>query len=243
MKHKKKVAVCLSKVTKTYVLHHEKPTFVENFLKRNKREKFTALSKISITFSQGEKIGIIGPNGAGKTTFLKLIAGITVPTSGNIITHGKIVSLIDLEAGFQPDLTGEENIFLNALLIGMSRKKVQEMFKEIIAFSEISSFIDSPLYTYSQGMKLRLGFSIAIHADPDILILDEAVTAGDKAFRQKAGERIKALFQTNKTILVSTHWDEFLRENCQRFIRFDSGKIIDDGSIAVLNKYSLESNN
>jgi ABC-2 type transport system ATP-binding protein len=230
------LAVELTNITKVYTLHHEKPTFMESLIKKNRTERFVALNDLSLQIPAGQKVGIIGHNGSGKTTLLKVIAGITTPTSGTVATKGKVVSLIDLEAGFHPDLTGEENIFLNGLVVGMSKQEIHAVYDDIVAFADIGNFIDAPLYTYSEGMKLRLGFSIAVHANPDILILDEGITVGDATFRKKAEQKIKEFFKARKTILVVTHWVEFLRENCNRILIMDRGEIVEDGSVAVLEK-------
>ena len=221
----RKIAILLENVSKSYFLHHEKPTFIENLIKKNRRNEFIAMDKISLTIYQGEKIGIIGPNGAGKTTLLKIISGITTPDEGIVRTRGRIVSLVDLEAGFHPDLTGSENIYLNGLLIGMSKFEVNKVFQQIVDFADIGQFIDEPLYTYSQGMKLRLGFSVAVHANPDILILDEVIAAGDEDFQKKSGDKIEEFFKQGKTILVVTHWREFIEMHCDRVIEMAGGKL------------------
>lgn len=236
-KRQKEIAIELKNVTKHYVLHHEKPTFSERLVHRTKKEVFTALDDISLTIYKGEKVGIIGKNGAGKTTLLKIIAGITTPNSGSIKTKGKIVSLIDLEAGFHPDLTGEENIYLNGLIIGMSKREIKQKINEIIEFADIGQFIDAPMYTYSAGMKLRLGFSVAVHADPDILILDEGITAGDQDFQEKSMKKINEFFKAGKTILVVTHWIEFLEKNVERIVWVDEHKVKEDGDNSLLRKY------
>lgn len=231
------LAIKLTNLTKTYQLHHEKPTLVENIFGRNKKELFTALNGINLEIKKGEKVGIIGPNGSGKTTLLKLISGIATPTKGFVKTWGKVVSLIDLSAGFHPELTGQENIFLNALLVGMGREEVRSKFEEIVSFADIGGFIDAPLYTYSSGMQLRLGFSIAVAADPDILILDEGVAVGDEDFHKKSLRKINEIVGQGKTILVATHWMEYLRENCRRIIWLDRGIVKIDGGLDVLKKY------
>lgn len=237
MKKKKEISIKLTKVSKQYTLHHQKPTFAENVFRRSKKEIFTALSNINLTIYQGEKVGIIGQNGAGKTTLLKIIAGITTPNTGKVITNGKIVSLIDLEAGFHPDLTGEENIFLNGMILGMSKREIKNKYQEIVNFADIGQFIDAPLYTYSSGMKLRLGFSIAVNADPDILVLDENISAGDQNFQEKSIKKVDEFFRAGKTILVVTHWLEFLEENVGRIIWIDDHKIKRDGGKKVLKEY------
>lgn len=229
-------AVRLLNISKQYVVRHEKPTLIENILRRKTEEKFWALKDITLTIKRGEKVGIIGPNGSGKTTLLKIIAAITVPTTGVVQTHGKVASLIELAAGFQPDLTGEENIILNGLLIGMSKDEIKTKTKNVINFANIGTFIDAPFYTYSSGMALRLGFSIAIHADPDILVLDENLAVGDQDFKKKSLSKIKEFFSQGKTIiLVSQHLD-FIKTNCKRVIWLERGKLKEDGSAGQIIK-------
>lgn len=218
----KQVVVEMSSVSKKYILHHEKPTLAEDVgraLRFQRREEYWALENVSLEIRKGEKIGFIGPNGAGKTTLLKIIAGISVPTRGKIKTKGRIISLIDLEAGFHPDLTGQENIFLNGLVIGMTRKEIEQKFAQIVEFAGIGDFITSPLYTYSSGMKLRLGFSIAIHADPDILLLDEVINMGDANFQEKSAQAMNVLFEGGTTIIIISQIVDYLRKNCDKIIR------------------------
>lgn len=233
--HNNSIAIRLSHVTKQYTIHHEKPTLVER-LTNGKDEEFWALKDINLTIRKGERVGIIGPNGSGKTTLLKIIAGITTPTSGTVETHGKIVSLIDLEAGFHPDLTGVQNIYLNGMLLGMSKQEIEKKMKAIIAFADIGQFIDTPLFTYSTGMKLRLGFSIAVHADPDILILDEGMMVGDANFHQKAMQKIQTFFLAGKTIIIVSHWLEFIVNNCTIAYIIHKGKIYQSGNPRRLTK-------
>ncbi len=230
------IAIKLSNISKKYILHHEKPTLVESLLK--KKEEFWALKNINLEIQKGEKIGIIGANGAGKSTLLKIITGITAPTTGQIKTTGKIASLIDLEAGFEPDLTGEENIYINGLLLGMTKKQIKTNLKKIVRFSGIGKFIDSPLHTYSSGMKLRLGFSIAIHSNPDILIIDEVITAGDENFRKKSYKKIQEFFKDKKTILFVSHNLETIEWLCPRSLWIDKGRIkIVGRSKKVISQY------
>jgi ABC-type polysaccharide/polyol phosphate transport system ATPase subunit len=233
---KKQIAIQLTDISKKYEIHHEKPTLVEKFVKGH-NETFWALRHIDLTVTRGEKVGIIGANGSGKTTLLKIIAGITAPSQGLVETHGKIVSLIDLEAGFHEDLSGEQNIHLNGMLLGMTKKEIDQKLSSIIRFADIKQFIDVPLYTYSQGMKLRLGFAVAIHANPDILILDEGLGAGDLDFQKKAQHAINALFKKNKTILFVTQQLHLLRGTCRRIILFDKGEKIADGGLSIIDKY------
>lgn len=241
MKQKQKklqeIAVKLTKVNKVYTVKTEKPTLVETVLNKKNITKYTALNSFDLTVIKGEKLGIIGSNGAGKTTLLKIIVGITQPQSGTVTVNGKIVSLINLMAGFHPEMSGFDNIKLNGLLIGMSGTEIEEKKNKIVKFADIGDFIYAPLHTYSTGMKLRLGFSIAVHSDPDILILDEGVSAGDEKFRVKANNKIQKLFKQNKTIIVVSHWLNFLKENCNRIIWMEKGKIKKDGSTKLLDEY------
>lgn len=232
-----RLAIKLVNLTKTYQLHHEKPTLVENIFRRSKKELFTALKGVNLEIKKGEKVGIIGPNGSGKTTLLKLISGISTPTKGSVKTWGKLVSLIDLSAGFHPELTGQENIFLNAMLVGMGREEVRSKYSEIVKFADIDGFIDSPLYTYSSGMKLRLGFSIAVAADPDILILDEGISVGDEDFQMKSSKKIDDFYKQRKTILLVSHWMDYLKSHCERVVWIDKGKVKVDGGVEVIKEY------
>jgi ABC-type polysaccharide/polyol phosphate transport system ATPase subunit len=233
------VAIQLIDITKKYTIHHEKPTLVEKFIK-GRDETFTALNNINLTIRKGEKVGIIGPNGSGKTTLLKIIAGITTPTSGNIKTYGKIVSLIDLEAGFHPDLTGYQNIYLNSMLLGMKKRETDKKLRNIIVYADIRQFIDTPMFMYSEGMKLRLGFAIAIHTNPDIFILDEGISVGDAQFQTKAEKTINNMVHQNKTILIVSHYKKIFRNYASRIIYLQKGVISDDGGLSILNKYFHE---
>lgn len=232
------IVIKLTNISKKYVLHHEKPTLVENIFSRKTKEEFWALKKINIVIKKGEKVGIVGHNGSGKTTLLEIISGITVPTTGKIATSGRLATLIELEAGFHPDLTGEENIYFNGLMIGMSKNEIRANFKKIISFADIGVFIDAPMYTYSEGMKLKLGFSIMVHANPDILVLDENMAVGDRSFHNKSYSKIEEFIEQNKTIIVVTHYLEFLKKKCDRVIWLKEGKIIRDGGMRkVIKEY------
>jgi ABC-2 type transport system ATP-binding protein/lipopolysaccharide transport system ATP-binding protein len=218
-----KLAIQLDKVSKKYLLHHQKPTLTESLLKR--REVFWALKNINLEVKKGQRLGIIGPNGSGKSTLLKIIAGISPPTIGKVKAWGKIASLISLDSGFHPDLTGEENVLINGLLLGMDKQTIKKNFGKIIKFSGIKKFIDAPLHTYSSGMKLRLGFSVAVHSNPDILIIDEVVTAGDQKFRQKSFAKIQEFFRQKKTILFVSHNLRLILKLCPKTLWLEKGKI------------------
>jgi lipopolysaccharide transport system ATP-binding protein len=236
MKHAH-ISIKLSGVGKTYSIHHEKPTLVEKFIHGNRNEHFSALKNIDLTIYKGDKVALIGPNGSGKTTLLKIITGITTPTTGRVTTYGKIVSLIDLEAGFHPDLTGYQNILINGKLIGMEKKEICKKMKQIIQFADIKQFIDAPLYTYSEGMKLRLGFSVAIHANPDILLLDEAIHVGDVSFQIKIRKSIHKMVSKHKTIIITSHYEKPIRQYCTRIVYMEHGSIITNGSSRAISSY------
>ncbi len=236
------IAITLYNVGKKYEIHHEKPTLVEKLLIR-KKETFWALKKIDFRVRKGEKLGLIGVNGSGKTTLLKIIAGIATPTTGKVHTNGKIISLIDLEAGFHPDLTGIQNIHLNGSILGMTKKEIEEKIDEIIGFADIGDFIDVPLFTYSQGMKLRLGFSIAVHADPDILILDENLSVGDRKFSKASNKKVADIYNAHKTIVLASHDMDFVEKNSDRTIWLEGGMVREDGkSPRIVSAYKKSAN-
>ncbi len=230
------IAVQLLNIKKEYSIHHEKPTLVEKFIRSN-NERFIALHNINLTIAKGERIGIVGPNGSGKTTLLKIIAGITAPTKGSVKTQGNIVSLIDLQAGFHPDLSGYKNIFLNGLLLGMEKKEIEAKCHSIIEFADIHQFIDAPMFTYSSGMALRLGFAIAIHADPDILLFDEGLSVGDKNFQKKSSKKIQALMKKKLTVVIVSHQMTLMKKLCSRFVILQNGSILSDGPKSTLSRY------
>ena len=203
----------------------------------NGKPDFFALKNINLDIKKGEKVAILGANGAGKTTLLKLLSGITAPSRGNILINGRVVSLISLTAGFHLEFTGRENIYLNASLLGLTQKEIKKLEREIIAFSGIIEFIDQALYTYSSGMILRLGFAIAIHTNPEILILDEEIIVGDQDFQAKAYERIEEMFEKGVTVIVSSHWLDFLRRLCHKFVWLEKGEIKQIGGQEVLLDY------
>lgn len=235
----KDIAVTLSNISKKYTLQHDKPTLAENLFLNRSQEDFWALKEINLTIKKGERVGIIGANGSGKTTLLKVITGITTPTSGFTNTVGNIVSLIELTAGFHPELTGEDNILLNGLLLGMSKNEIKSKVKRIIKFADIGKFIDTPFYTYSSGMALRLGFSIAIHANPDIIVIDEGLSFGDKFFVTKALKKIRDYIKKNKTLIFVSHFLSLVEQNCDRVIWLDKGTIKSSGEVnKVIKEYS-----
>ncbi len=226
---KSDIAIQLTGVYKNYEIHHEKPTIVEHLV-HGKNEQYTALRNINLTIYSGEKVGIIGSNGSGKTTLLKIIAQIATPSKGVVTTQGKVVSLIDIEAGFHPDLTGIQNIYLNGMLLGLPRRDIEDRIQTIMAYADIKQFIDAPLYTYSSGMKLRLGFAVAIQSDPNILLLDESINVGDQAFKNKIRRTAKNIFH-KKTLFVVSHDMYTLIDYCDRAIIMDKGSLVFDGTL------------
>lgn len=220
----------LKDVSVKYRLIRERPkTFQEhviNYLKgkRIEAETFWALSDISLDILKGESIGIIGHNGAGKSTLLKVISGIIKPAGGKVSVHGKIAPLIRLGAGFDHELTGRENIYLNASILGFSRKEIDGKYESIIDFSEIRDFINTPLKHYSSGMIARLGFSIATEVNPDILIVDEVLAVGDAHFSKKSKERILEFRKKGITILFVSHSMEEVKNLCDKVLWIDHGK-------------------
>lgn len=219
------IAISLHSVSKKYFLHHEKPTLVERLI-HGPHEEFWALKNINILIRKGEKVGLIGKNGAGKTTLLKIISGITRPTSGSVHVAGRVVSVIDITAGFHPDLTGEQNIYINGALLGMTLREMKRSLDSIIKFAGIGKFIDIPLRTYSNGMMLRLGYSVAIHSKPDILLLDEYFLQGDRAFRRKASEVIERFFRLQKTVIIASHWYDYLNDHCSTVYELRRSRVL-----------------
>ena len=201
--------------------------------------KFKALSGISFDLNKGEILGVIGKNGAGKSTLLKLICGVLTPSNGTLTSHGRIAALLELGAGFNPEFSGRENIYLNAKLLGLSSSEINEKIDAIIAFSEIGDFIDAPVKTYSSGMYVRLAFSIATSIDPDILIIDEALSVGDGSFATKSFNRIMELKKNKTTILFCSHATYQIEMLCDRAIWLNEGRLMESGEpAAVVIKYN-----
>jgi lipopolysaccharide transport system ATP-binding protein len=187
------------------------------------------LRGVSFEMPRGATWGLIGPNGSGKSTLLKLLTGIYRPDRGRIEKRGSVASLIELGAGFHPDFSGRENVILNGIVLGMSKREVLKRFDEIVAFSELAEFIDEPVRTYSSGMYMRLAFSVAVHVDPDILLLDEILAVGDEAFGRKCRERIHSFHERGKTLLMVSHDLAAIESYCSRALRLDEGRIVDEG--------------
>ncbi|MBN1289061.1 MAG: ABC transporter ATP-binding protein [Actinobacteria bacterium] len=228
-------------VSKMFKLHHENVRSLKEkvlFFHKRGYEEFWALKDVNVSVDQGETLGIIGANGSGKSTLLKCMTRILYPTSGRIETSGSIAALLELGAGFQPDLTGRENIYLNASILGFSKKEVDRRFDDIVAFSELERFIDNHVRNYSSGMYIRLGFAVAINVDPDILLVDEVLAVGDEAFQRKCLDRIDDFRSQGKTIVFVTHNVEITREICSKVVMLEHGKVVKEGNPRdVVNYY------
>lgn len=233
-------------IGKTYFLRHNRVDSLKGrFLGLYKRrwrqrlERFEALDDISFCVKEGDSLAILGPNGAGKSSLLQIIAGIIAPSRGTIASRGRITPLIELGVGFHPDLTGEENIYLNASLYGFTNRQTRLRFRQIVEFSELGKFIDVPVKTYSSGMYMRLGFSIAVHLEPDILIADEILAVGDAAFQAKCHDRIALMQQQGLTLLLVTHDLEQARHFCRQYIRIEKGRIVERGEFVAPSHGSI----
>jgi ABC-type polysaccharide/polyol phosphate transport system ATPase subunit len=233
-------AVEVKNITKNYIIKHQKnPSLKDAILKgKDKYEKFLALDDVSFNVNHSETFGIIGSNGSGKSTLLKLMAKVLKPTKGDILVNGTVSALLELGAGFHQDLTGRENVYLNASILGLKRKEISSRFDEIVEFSELERFIDMPVKSYSSGMYMRLGFSIAINVNPDILLVDEVLAVGDQAFQSKCYKVIYDFVRRGKTIIIVSHDLETISDLCQRVIFLKNGRIEEIGdSIKVVSTY------
>ena len=197
-----------------------------------RRDRFRALDHVSFNIAAGETVGLLGFNGSGKSTMLKLISGVMQPSAGAVGVRGKVAGLIEVGAGFHPDLTGRENIFLNGAILGMTREEIEAHFDEIVDFSEIHEFLDTEVKFYSSGMFLRLAFSVAVHTDPDIFLIDEILAVGDEPFQKKCLDRISQLSEAGKSLVIVSHDLDLMGRFCERGIVLKKGKKVLDGPIA-----------
>src|ERR1700720_4622404 len=189
------------------------------------REEFWALRDVTFSLERGEILGLVGRNGAGKSTLLKILSHVTVPTTGSFVARGRLGALIEIGAGFHPELTGRENVFLNGSIMGMSRREVQEKFDRIVAFAEIERFIDTPIKHYSSGQQMRLGFSVAAHVDPEILLIDEILAVGDASFQAKCLNKLAELKEDDKTIILVSHNLSNITDYAKRVVWLDGGSV------------------
>lgn len=232
MKRKDDVVIKVEHMTKKFKLYYDKPSTLKErlvFWNKKKSETRTVLKDINLEIRRGETVALIGVNGSGKSTLLKLMTKIIYPTLGKIITKGKLTSLLELGAGFHPDFTGRENIYFNASIFGLSREEIDKRLEDIISFSELGTFIDNPVRTYSSGMYMRLAFSIAINVDAEILLIDEILAVGDQHFQEKCFEKLAELKQSDKTIVIVTHDMTAVRKLCTRAVWIYEGHIRIDG--------------
>lgn len=243
----KDVAIKIKNVSKDFHLPHEKQNSLKgvivNIFKPKDREVDThhVLKDISFDIPKGEFLGIVGRNGSGKSTLLKIISEIYRPTSGSVEVFGKLIPFIELGVGFNPELTGRENVFLNGALLGFSQKEMHEKYDEIVEFAELEEFMDQKLKNYSSGMQVRLAFAVAIQAEGDILVLDEVLAVGDEAFQRKCFDYFKKLKKNKKTVVLVTHGMDSVRKYCSKAMMIRGGEIVAYGSPEdVSNEYSLE---
>lgn len=232
-------AIEVKDLYKMFKVYQDKGTQLKErllFWRRNRYEKRQVLEGVSFEIKKGETVGLIGYNGCGKSTTLKLLSKIIYPDSGNIALTGRISCLIELGAGFHPDMSGRENIYINAAIFGLGRKEIVRRMPDIIAFSELEPFIDNPVRTYSSGMYMRLAFSVAINVDADILLIDEILAVGDAAFQEKCFARLKEIHESGATILIVSHSREQIEDFCDRCIWIDQGKIRMEGETAKVTE-------
>ncbi|MFW5703428.1 MAG: ABC transporter ATP-binding protein [Patescibacteria group bacterium] len=225
-------AISVSHVDKQFYLQNQKT--LKEMLQalvfgQKALDKVHALHDVSFTIKKGESVGILGKNGAGKSTLLKLIAGVSKPTNGTVEVNGKLAPLIELGAGFHPELSGRENIFLNGIILGLTEKEVSERVDEVVSFAGIEEFIDAPIKFYSSGMYVRLAFSIAVSTSPDILLIDEVLSVGDYEFQEKCMKRMETFKKNGVTVILVSHDANLVSSFCERAIILEQGKKVFDG--------------
>ncbi|MDQ1616644.1 MAG: type transport system ATP-binding protein, partial [Actinomycetota bacterium] len=227
-------AIIVTSVTKRFTLRHGrtiKEMTVRLLRRQQLRNVFCALEDVSLTVGTGQSVALMGLNGSGKSTLLKLISGVMTPDRGSVLAFERIAGLIDVGAGLHPDLTGRENIYLNAAILGMTEDDTEERFDSIVDFAEIRQFLDTEVKFYSSGMFMRLAFSVAVHTEPDIFLIDEVLAVGDPPVRRKCRQRIRQLREEGRTLVVVAHDMGLLKEVCDRGVVLDRGKVVHDGDI------------
>lgn len=233
------VAVSVEHVSKKFRLYHEKNQNLKTAIMRGKRtihEDFWALKDVSFDVPEGSTFGLIGSNGSGKSTLLKCLAKIYYPNEGSIKANGKVAALLEVGSGFHPELSGRENIYLNGSILGMSKKKIDSKFDQIVDFSGVEEFIDQPVKNYSSGMYVRLGFSVAIHVDPEILIVDEVLAVGDASFQAKCRQKFIDFKKDGRTVILVSHSMGMVKEMCDQVAWLNKGEFIESGSAAKVIK-------
>src|SRR6187401_961533 len=188
-------------------------------------ETFAAVRDVTVSVRRGRTLGVVGRNGSGKSTLLKLVAGITKPTTGSVSVNGRVSALIELGAGFHPEISGRENVFINGMMLGLSKKEIAARFDEIVRFAELEAFIDAPVKTYSSGMYMRLGFAVAINVDPDVLLVDEVLAVGDETFTHKCLDKFAEFRRRGRTVLLVTHQLDMVTRFCDEALWLDSGRM------------------
>jgi ABC-type polysaccharide/polyol phosphate transport system ATPase subunit len=235
------IAIKVENVTKSFKLFYDKPSTLKErlvFWNKKKADVHTVLKDVSLDIKKGETVALIGVNGSGKSTLLKLMTKIIYPTKGKITTNGKLTSLLELGAGFHPDFTGRENIYFNAAIFGLTKKEIDNRLNDIIEFSELGEFIDSPVRTYSSGMYMRLAFSVAINVDAEILLIDEILAVGDAHFQEKCFSKLEELKNSNKTIVIVSHSLDAVKKLCDRAVWIYEGEKKMDGETSeVVEEY------
>jgi ABC-2 type transport system ATP-binding protein len=227
-------AVVLEEVTKHFRLRHSR-SLKENLVwiaqRRTRHEEFTALGGVDLRIRKGETVALLGLNGSGKSTLLKLVAGVMTPDAGKVLVRGKVAGLLEVGAGLHPDLTGRENIFLNASILGMAPGEVEERFDDIVAFADVGRFLDLQVRFYSSGMFLRLAFAVAVHTEPDVFLVDEILAVGDEPFQRKCLARIEALREQGRTLVIVSHDLDLVERLCDRGVVLAGGHVVQDGSV------------
>ncbi|WP_434993725.1 ABC transporter ATP-binding protein [Arthrobacter sp. Ld5] len=230
------VSIEISGIEKRFVLRHTR-SMKEAFLwlikgrRGDLSQKFSALQGVSFTVEEGETVALLGFNGSGKSTLLKHISGVMMPDKGSVRTRGRVAGLIEVGAGFHPDLSGRDNVYLNGSILGMTESEIKDQFDSIVEFSEIGEFIDTEVRFYSSGMYLRLAFAVAVHTDPDIFLIDEILAVGDEPFQKKCLAKIKELNAAGKTLVVVSHDLDMVRKVCDRGIVLERGRLVMDGDV------------
>ncbi len=223
------VAIVAEDISKKFRLSQSRSSLKDRLFKGgsgHQHQDFWALQRLDLTVAEGETVGILGHNGSGKSTLLKCVAGILKPTTGTVKVRGRVASLLELGAGFHPDLTGRENVFINAAFLGISKREIESKFDEIVAFAELDTFIDQQVKYYSSGMFVRLGFAVAVNVDPDILLVDEVLAVGDEVFQQKCLDRVEDFQRDGRTILFVTHAADLVRRICSRAVVLHHGDMV-----------------
>lgn len=229
-------AIEVSDISKQFVLRHtrsikEAVVWLAKGRKGDLSEKFHALKNVSVEVKTGETVALLGLNGSGKSTLLKHISGVMLPDSGTVRTRGRVAGLIEVGAGFHPDLSGRDNVYLNGAILGMTEQQVKDRFEDIVNFSEIGQFIDTEVKFYSSGMYLRLAFSVAVHTDPEVFLIDEILAVGDEPFQRKCIDKIQELARNGKTLVVVSHDLDLVSRICSRGVLLEHGSLMFDGPI------------